>query len=433
MKDNQFTTSDQASQETKVTQLLGEGESASASLTPPTGGSGIGNDSLLYLSCFNSDKRSKNRGANKSEKKKKKKVIRKGEVGWKGDDWTPNSKEYKIMKSLRENIKYWEKIYGVEKLFMNTLTFEDNLRDPKEAQRRFNNYNRQFSRIEGITWLYKGIEPQKRGALHFHIIGVAEFDLGSKTFDWESLKKAGEAFEKGNKGLGYKYTRKYSATANDKLKDLWKVTGRIAKGSKMGRSEFLPVRSANSIGQYVGKYLGKCFASQNNGTWAQGLRRFSYSRKAPQIHGRQFSWVKGTHGSEVFATWRQKLGAWANARGVRDLEDMRLKYGSKWCFNNIEEINTLGMLWALDPEFKDKPFGWAAPVRYPEGIERDPLSYMWTKPRWIADPFETSEDDLWEKWLSSNRTRGSLSEHGRNLDKWKKAQKHKAFLEKVYG
>jgi hypothetical protein len=336
------------------------------------------------------------------------------------------------MKSLRTNIEYWEKIYGVEKLFMNTLTFKDNLTDPKEAQRRFNNYNRQFSRIKGIRWLYKGIEPQKRGALHFHIIGVAEFDLGSKTFDWESLKKAGEAFDKGNKGLGYKYTRKYSATANDKLKELWKITGRIAKGSKMGRSEFLPVRSAKSIGQYVGKYLGKCFASQNNGTWCEGLRRFSYARSAPQVHGRQFSWVKGTHGTDAVATWRQKVGAWAKARGVRNLDDMRAKYGKKWAINNIDEINTLGMLWHIDPQFKDKSFGWCAPSRYPEGIE-NPLNNMWTKERWISDFFETSEDDLWEDWLSSNTTRGALAEHARNFNKWKRAEKHKAFHEKVYG
>jgi hypothetical protein len=427
MKDNQFNAQDQVSDQTEYSYLHGaNGVSASAPLSPPRG-VGDRDDSLLYLSCSNSDK-----VINPKKGKRRKKVFKKGQRGWKGDDWTPNSKEYKIMKSLRTNIEHWEKIYGVERLFMNTLTFKDNLTDPKEAQRRFNNYNRQFSRIEGITWLYKGIEPQKRGALHFHIIGVAEYDLGSKTFDWESLKRAGEAFDKGNKALGYKYTRKYSATANDKLKELWKITARIAKGSKMGRSEFLPVRSAKSIGQYVGKYLGKCFASQNNGTWCEGLRRYSYARKAPQVHGRQFSWVKGTHGTDMVATWRQKVGAWAKARGVRNLDDMRRKYGKKWSIHNMEEINTLGMLWHMDPKFKDKPFGWCAPARYPEGID-SPLNNMWQNERWIKDPFETSEDELWEDWLKSSNTRGSLNGHARNLEKWQKAEKHKAFLEKVYG
>ena len=116
MKDNQFTTSDQASQETKVTQLLGDGESASASLTPPTGGSGIGNDSLLYLSCFNSDNL-----VDLKKEKRTKKPLKKGQLGWKGDNWTPNNKDYKIVKSLRQNIKHWAKIYGVEKLFFLTL------------------------------------------------------------------------------------------------------------------------------------------------------------------------------------------------------------------------------------------------------------------------------------------------------------------------
>jgi hypothetical protein len=98
----------------------------------------------------------------------------------------------------------------------------------------------------------------------------------------------------------------------------------------------------------------------------------------------------------------------------------------------MEEINTLGMLWHMDPKFKDKPFGWCAPARYPEGID-SPLNNMWQNERWIKDPFETSEDELWEDWLKSSNTRGSLNGHARNLEKWQKAEKHKAFLEKVYG
>ena len=114
----------------------------------------------------------------------------------------------------------------------------------------------------------------------------------------DDVKKAAQAFDKGNKGEGYKWTKVYSASANEELKEMWGKVRSIAKGSGFGRAEFLPVRSANSIGQYVGKYLGKCFASQNNGEWCKGLRRFSYSRSAPQIHGRQYSWAFGKHGPE---------------------------------------------------------------------------------------------------------------------------------------
>ena len=393
----------------------------------PPRGAGDRDDSLLYLSCFNSDNRRK-----KESKKSNKKPLKKGNKGWKGDDWTPDNKEYKIMKSLRENIKHWGKIYGVDKLFMNTLTFNERITDPKEAQRRFNNYNRQFSRVEGVTWLYKGIEPQKNGSLHFHIIGYSEWDLGAQTFDWESYKKAGDAFTKGNKGLGYKWTRIYSKSANEKLKYLWEKTRSMAKGSKMGRSEFLPVRSVNSIGQYVGKYLGKTFAAKNNGTWAIGLRRFSYSRKAPQVHGRQFSWVKET-GYDKVVPWRVKVRGWAHSQGVKDLDDMVLKYGKAWALNHRDDINSKGILYALDPQFKDKPFGWCAPAKYPTGYERSPLYNMWTKPRQVNDFIDDSEDKHWDKWLGSKQSRGSLREHARHHQRWKRAEKEKAFNEKVYG
>ena len=212
--------------------------------------------------------------------------MKKGDKGWKGDDFTPDNKEYKIMKSLRENIKHWGKVFGVERLFFLTLTFKDNVTSAKEAQKRFNNFNRQFSRLSKVTWLYKGIEPQERGALHFHIIGFHQHNLGGDQIDWEAYKKAGEYRSQKNWGNMYKYQRLAFKGANEELREMWKKVGSIAEGSKMGRPEFLPVRSVHSIGQYVGKYLGKCFAQKNNGNWAQGLRRFSYSKKAPQVHGR---------------------------------------------------------------------------------------------------------------------------------------------------
>ena len=180
------------------------GGSASAPLSPPSGGLGIGTDPLLYLSCPNSDNE-----VNQKKKKKEKKPLKKGQRGWKGDDWTPNNKDYKIVKSLRENVKHWGKIYGEEKLFFLTLTFKENIEDPKEAQRRFNNFNRQFNRIGKVQWLYKGIEPQERGSLHFHIIGHHQNDLGAEKLDWDSYKKSGEARTKKNWGLMYKYQRKF--------------------------------------------------------------------------------------------------------------------------------------------------------------------------------------------------------------------------------
>ena len=396
------------------------GGSASAPLSPPSGGLGIGTDPLLYLSCPNSDNE-----VNQKKKKKEKKPLKKGQRGWKGDDWTPNNKDYKIVKSLRENVKHWGKIYGEEKLFFLTLTFKENIEDPKEAQRRFNNFNRQFNRIGKVQWLYKGIEPQERGSLHFHIIGHHQNDLGAEKLDWDSYKKSGEARTKKNWGLMYKYQRKFSATANDELKEMWEKVRRIAKGSKFGRTEFLPVRSAGCISNYVGKYLGKCFASQNNGTWAKGLRRFSYSNKAPQVHGRQFSWVKGT--TEM--TWRQKVANWAHGVGVKDPDDMVRKYGKKWAVDQRENINYFGMVWSHKKE--GLRFGHSKPPMYPTGVIGNVLGNMGRVE--VPEDYDYIEHDLWEKFYSINKSRGSLRHHAEHFRKHARAKKHAEFNAKVYG
>ena len=394
-------------------------ESASASLTPP---SGVGNrdDSLLYLGCSNSDNQDE-----KINKKKSKKPLKKGDAGWKGDDWTPKNKDYKIMKSLRENIKHWAKIYGTEKLFFLTLTFKGTkILEPKEAQRRFNNFNRQFNRLDKVQWLYKGVEPQKSGQLHYHIIGYHTHDLGAESLDWESYKKSGEYRLKKTWGPMYKYQRKFTATANDELKEMWDKCSKIAEGSKMGRSEFLPVRSANSIGSYVGKYLGKCFASQANNEWHKGIRRFSYSKKAPQMHGRQFTWLH----SPRELTWRQKVAGFAHGVGVRDLDDMVRKYGSMWAVNQREFINYYGLMWY--PYIKETRYAHSRPAEYPTRYGGNPLKHMGNGE--IPEDFDNLEYELWEKWLGGT-TRQGMRNHAEHLKKWQRAEKEKAFNEKVYG
>ena len=424
MKDNQFNAPDQVTDVSSLTQSLGNiGGSASAPLSPPLGG-GDRDDSLLYLSCRNSDNK-----VDVKKEKKNKKPLKKGDRGWKGDDWKPNNKDYKIVKSLRENIKHWTKIYGKEKLFFLTLTFQGKLKAPKtskEAQQRFNNFNRQFSRLNNVQWLYKGVEPQERGVLHYHIIGYHQNDLGADKLDWESYKKAGEYRRAKKWGLMYKYQRKFTATANDDLKAMWEKIRRISEGSKMGRSEFLPVRSASCIGNYVGKYLGKCFASKNNNEWAKGINRFQYSQKAPQIHGREFSWVSNPRG----LTWRQKVTAWAHGVGVRqdDTEDLERKYGKKWAVTQRDAINYWGMCWY--PFMKERRRGHSKPPFYPTGLVGNIFASL--PDNEIPEDFHYLEHDLWEEFFITNKSR-SLRHHAEHQRKWERAKKHAEFNERVYG
>ena len=141
------------------TNCNGNGVSASVPQTPPRG-VGDRNDSLLYLSCPNSDK-SKKKDNEVNNKKARKK-------GSRGDNETPNNKEYKIMKSLRENIKDWGKRYGEDRIFFLTLTFEENITDHKEAQRRLETWDYEKLRqdIQRSETSCRGRKSVKEGLSH---------------------------------------------------------------------------------------------------------------------------------------------------------------------------------------------------------------------------------------------------------------------------
>ena len=421
----EFKPTHETTQEQASKRLLGNGRGES---TPPPvaplGGSSEGANALLYQGCFNSDKKRKRKGRisqNKSAKKK-----------GRGADDTPKNKEYKIMKSLRENIKYWGKRYGIEHFAFLTITIPDEeVLMVEELRRRFNNFNRQFSRIEGYKWFYKGVEPQKRGQFHFHLVVHSEKSLEPEKVDWDAYKAMNE--EKAKNGCSGKYyneLQKLKKSCTPELVEMWKKLQRICKASQMGRSEFLPIRSVNSIASYVGKYLNKTFASQENGEWAKGLRRFAYARGVPQVHGRQFSWVNTGKTAPTSITWREKVATWAHGVGVRydDYDDLMEKYGKSWALKQRDEINHYGLVW--HPKFNDEKFHWghAKPSQYPTGLNGNPLPYMGSD-KALDDPFEVSENDLWEKWLSKPK---KTSNEWKLWQKWKRAQEHKIRFAHLY-
>ena len=343
-----------------------------------------------------------------------------------------DNKSYKIVYSLRKNIADWGEYYGAEKLFFMTLTFPwENgkpLTDPIEAQRRFNNFNRQFNRIETVQWAYKGIELQKSGAIHFHIVGIHDHDLGAETFDWDSLKKAGEYFTKKDKANGNKYKRLYSRSANNHLQEMWSKVRSIGEGSGFGICEFLPVRSANCIANYVGKYLGKSFGAQaDQMQLPKGVRKFSYSPKVRQMYGRQFSWINNESKKHKALPWRQKVHAFAHVMGVKesDFKDMKAKFGPRWAHNWQSVINHFGPIWY--PYLDQFKFGQNAPRHYPTGILGNPKELS------LEDPFETSESELFDSWMNPRNTRSSMSSNYNHFKKWQRAQKEKKLYKLKYG
>ena len=189
-------------QEQGIALGLREGE-APPSAAPPRGASEEGT-ALLYLNCHNSDK----------------KISKNSQDGSKQEGWTPKSKTAKKQKTLTGNVNYWAKKFGVENLGFLTLTFKENMRDKKEAQRRWNNLNRTISRDQKFTVLVKVLEVQKRGAFHYHLLVKTNEDIRTG-FDWEAFKRAGEAYQAKDREEGKKWTKVYAKSAKPHLRHLW--------------------------------------------------------------------------------------------------------------------------------------------------------------------------------------------------------------------
>ena len=302
---------------------LGNGEGEAPPFSCPPRGPETGSPALLYLNSQNSDKSLK-----KEEKKNEEKPIAKR-------GWTPKSKTYKKMKTLTDNVSEWAKDLGVENLGFLTLTFKRNLRDPKEAQRRWNNINRTISRDKKFEVLAKVVETQARGAIHYHCLVHIGQDIRTG-FDWDAFKKAAEAYEAKNAKEGRAQTKKYAKSASKHLRHLWGYMRKKADTHGFGRTELAPIEYPDNIGSYLGKYLNKDDEMREKGKdqpWMKKVRKISYGRKHRRKHSAEFSWVSGKG-----AEWRRKLREWAEYRGFKNTDEIKSAYGKNWSYLIAQEV-----------------------------------------------------------------------------------------------
>lgn len=225
-----------------------------------------------------------------------------GVAGWMGDPRT--SADLKRAYRLVENLKDMGREYGTEKLGFLTLTFVENMTDPKEAQRRFNSLMTNLLRRLFPDYVVV-MEPQKRGAIHYHLVVYCAQDVRSG-FDFEAVSDG-----------DYK-------SANSYLRELWKQLREAMPKFGFGRSELMPIRTNDEgIAKYVGKYLDK--GNVFKGPQYKGMRTVRY-RQRPRVVGPRFSWV--VQGAE----WRDIVATIARLAGVSDSDGMAAKYGKHWAF-----------------------------------------------------------------------------------------------------
>ena len=159
--------------------------------------------------------------------------------------------------ALTENIKWMAKTFGKERIGFLTLTLGDfdaggryrNLRDRKEAQRRFHSL---LTNVITGRYLCGVIvtERHRNGGLHFHLVVACREDIrGNIDFDACFPRKDGRG-----KPL---HAPDYS-TANAAIKREWAFWRRTAKLYGFGRHELEPMReSGEALGRYLGEYLRK--------------------------------------------------------------------------------------------------------------------------------------------------------------------------------
>jgi hypothetical protein len=225
-----------------------------------------------------------------------------------------------------ENLKHLVKLYGLERLGFLTLTFADNVTDFREAQRRFNSLATRILRACFVNHVVT-VEPQKRGAVHYHLVVVCQSDIRTG-FDFEAFTQCQQEYRThGKTARFYVLKQKYTSTAAPKLRHLWRHLRGVMDRYGFGRAELLPIRSnAEGIARYVGKYLEK--GSMYRGEQFKGARMVRYSRGWRAV-SQNFAW------RESGQSWRKLIAEVADLLHCKNMEVLRKRLGRYWAYKAL--------------------------------------------------------------------------------------------------
>jgi hypothetical protein len=245
----------------------------------------------------------------------------------------PSPAEAKAAFHLGRNVFAFCEHWGRNHCLFFTITDEDNLH-PTQFARRWNNYLRRQG--AWIVSFIRVLEPQKRGAPHYHLLVAVPWDTQPDRFDWPAFLESKEEFKKHRYSALFRKLRAcYVASAAPELVILWSSQRKVLRHFRLRRAELLPLRKdKEAISEYVGKYLEGGLAIRLH-RW-KGCRRVEFDRRAKNAWlacTRVFSW----HSPGAIA-WRARVGQIAAALGVGDTDGIRRKLGSKWAYRLREAI-----------------------------------------------------------------------------------------------
>ncbi|MEI6083691.1 MAG: hypothetical protein WCS70_05255 [Verrucomicrobiota bacterium] len=236
--------------------------------------------------------------------------------------------------------------YGFERIGFFTLTTPDS--PPwDEYQRRLHSLTTHVFKELFEVWILV-FEYHKDGRLHCHAVVACKVDIRTG-FDFKLYLESRQP----DRSLPEKRTLIRQAAANTaNLRALWKVLRERLPGFGFGRHELIPIRkSADAIAWYVGGYIRKSLAGR--GVEHKGRRFVRYSRgwRCASVH---FAW--NTEGAWL---WRKKLAAFAQALGVKALEDMKFACGRHWAHHLKDKITAINDLTEYPTLAHARKDGWA--------------------------------------------------------------------------
>lgn len=189
--------------------------------------------------------------------------------------------------SLEMNVKAFIEAFGLNKVGFLTLTFADDVTDPKEAQRRFHSLRTNFLKRHFPEYVCV-YERTKKGRIHFHLIVNTRVDI-RRCLNFREIAAG-----------------RYSS-ANPALRQLWALLRENVHKYGFGRTELLPVKTnSKGLARYVSKYISKHINSRLPEDKGYRLVRTSMDKKSVwKVANSNFAFV-----SKGSKEWRRKLKKW---------------------------------------------------------------------------------------------------------------------------
>jgi len=223
--------------------------------------------------------------------------------------------------------RFVEKV-GLKNVGFFTVTFPAEVKTPREAQRRWNNFCR---RVVGPLFgqRVRAVEPHSDGRPHSHSLIDCKGDIRTG-FNWPHY----DAVRAWSKERFRTLKKKPQGSLNRRPHLAWlhAELARLAPLYGIGRVELVPLRSTGeAVGRYVGGYLSKGTGRRRGREW-KGVRHVSYTRRCPRAMKGPWAW--GEHGRR----WRRQLARWAAKHGCATMADVAAVFGPRWCYHHGPSI-----------------------------------------------------------------------------------------------